>query len=238
LLDFLVPNVYAHIPIDPNFKFDWVLDICSKSSVKVYPALGSVIGANRESYAGLEHYRATAAAYWDRGVDGLYIPWFPWPIESEHRQILREIRDVDVISEKSKRYYVAPKHEANMRFGHESYLPLELITGVKAKNQSVKIYIAEKSKFSKVNLIIKLKESTFRDEMEIVVNGKVCKFDETNYTPLGFTHALIEIPLDRNILVNGDNEIGVGVLSRPEKLTGTVVLEEVEVSIAYPNATI
>ena len=117
-------------------------------------------------------------------------------------------------------------------------MPLELITGVKANNQSVKIYIAEKSKFSKVNLIIKLKESTFRDEMEIVVNGKVCKFDETNYTPLGFTHALIEIPLDRNSLVNGDNQIGVGILSRPEKLTGTVVLEEVEISIAYPNATI
>jgi len=238
LLDFLVPNVYSHIPIDPNFKFDWVLDICSKKSVKVYPALGSIIGANRERYAGLEYYRAAAAAYWDRGVDGLYIPWFPWPIESEQRQILREIGDIDVISEKSKRYYVAPKHEANMKFGHESYLPLELITGVKAKNQTVKVYIAEKSKFPKVNLIIKLKESTFRDEMEILINGNVCKFDETNYTPLGFTHALIEIPIDRNVLVSGDNEIGVGILSRPEKLTGTVILEEVDVSVTYPNATV
>ena len=113
-----------------------------------------------------------------------------------------------------------------------------MITGVNAENQSIKIYIAEKSKLSKVNLILKLKESTYRDEMEIVVNGRVCKFNETNYTPLGFKHALIQIPLEQNILVNGDNEIGVGILSRPEKLTGTVVLEEVEINIAYPNATI
>ena len=237
LLDFVVPNVYGHIPIDPNFTFDWVLDIAATNSVKVYPALGSVIGANREKYAGLEYYRAAAAAYWNRGVDGLYIPWFHWPIGSEQRQILREIKDVDVISEKPKQYYVAPKHESSINFGHESYLPLELITGVKAEHQKVKLYLAENLKLAKANLRLKLKESTFKDEVEIVINDKVCEFGQTDYTPIGFTHAVIEIPLDQNILIKGNNEIGVGILSRPEKLTGSVVLEEVEIGITYPNST-
>ena len=40
-----------------------------------------------------------------------------------------------------------------------------------------------------------------------------------------------------NGLIKGNNEIGVGVLSRPEKLTGSVVLEEVEIGITYPNST-
>ena len=53
LLDFVVPNIYSHIPIDPDFPFEVLLDLARVGGCEVYPAMGSVLGANREEYAGL-----------------------------------------------------------------------------------------------------------------------------------------------------------------------------------------
>ena len=145
LLDFVVPNVYSHMPIDPDFPFEWVLNLARVGGCEVYPAMGSVLGANREEYAGLDYYRAAASAYWNRGADALYLPWFPWPVGPEQRQILSEIGDPDVLFEKSKRYYMAPRQDQCVKFGYAAPLPVQLDAGSDATPATVSLSVVKDS---------------------------------------------------------------------------------------------
>jgi len=232
LLDFAVPNVYGHIPIDPDFPFEWLTDLARPNGGKVYPVLGSVLGANREEYATLDYYRAAAAAYWSRGADALYLPWYPWPIGPEQRQILTEIGDPDVLADKPKRYYMAPRQDQSVGWGYNAPLPVDLSVGAD-EAKMVSLYVAEDISRADATLTLKLAESTSHDGMTISLNGKELLQAERTYTAYGYTYSTIEYRLDRGALVNGPNEISVALLSRPAKLASTVVLQGVEIAVDY-----
>ena len=55
-----------------------------------------------EEMAVAEHYHAGAAAYWSKGADGIYLPWFNWPIGVPDRRILSEIRDPGLLADRTK----------------------------------------------------------------------------------------------------------------------------------------
>ena len=233
LLDFVVPNVYSHMPIDPDFPFEWVLDLARKGDCEVYPAMGSVLGPNREAYAGLEYYRAAAAAYWSRGADALYLPWYPWPIGPEQRQILTEIGDPDVLFEKPKRYYMTPRQDQCVMFGYNSPLPVELDVGPDAAPATVSLTVVKDSSDANAVLELKLGESTSHDVMSVRLNGKELSQDDATYTTYGYTYSTLEIPLEWDDLVDGLNEISVAHLSRPSNLSSKVSLEGVEFGVDY-----
>lgn len=233
LLDFVVPNVYSHMPIDPDFPFEWVLDLARASGCEVYPAMGSVLGANREEYAGLEYYRATASTYWSRGADALYLPWFPWPIGPEQRQILSEIGDPDVLFEKSKRYYMAPRQDQCVKFGYEAPLPVQLDAGADTTPATVCLTVAKDSAGADATLTLKLGESTSHDEMSVSFNGSELSLDDATYTTYGYDYSTLEFELDWDDLVDGVNELSVAVLSRPARLSSVVTLLGVEIAVDY-----
>ncbi len=230
LLDFVVPNVYSHMPIDPDFPFEWVLERARAGGCEVYPAMGSVLGANREEYAGVEYYRAAASAYWNRGVDALYLPWYPWPIGPEQRQILSEIGDPDVLFEKPKRYYMAPRHDRCVKFGYEAPLPVRLDTGTTA---TVGLSVVKDSASANATLTLKLGESTSHDVMTVRLNGYELSLDEATYTTYGYDYSTLEFRLGWDHLVDGMNEISVAVLSRPSTLSSAVSLDGVEIAVDY-----
>ncbi len=233
LLDFVVPNIYSHMPIDPDFPFGWVLDHARSGGCEVYPAMGSVLGVNREEYAGRDYYRAAASAYWSRGADALYLPWFPWPIGPEQRQILSEIGDPDVLFEKPKRYYMAPRQDQCVRFGYEAPLPVQIDAGADATPATVCLTVAKDSAEANPTLTLKLGESTSHDEMSIHLNGDVLSLDDATYTTYGYDYSTLELQLDWDDLVDGVNELSVAVLSRPAKLSSAVTLEGVEIAVDY-----
>lgn len=233
LLDFVIPNVYTHMPIDPDFPFTWVTELAKSSECEVYPALGSVLGANREQYATTEHYRAAAAAYWSRGADALYLPWYPWPIGSEQRQILTEIADPDILSEKPKRYYMAPRHAQCVQFGYDAPLPVSLDAGPATPPVTLRLYIAEDCQRANAVLTLKLRESTSLDLMRVDLNGRELDQADAAYTTFGYEYSTLEFRLDQGALTHGENEISVALLSRPSNLSSDVVIEGVEVAVDY-----
>ena len=233
LLDFVVPNVYSHMPIDPNFPFEWALDLARDGGCEIYPALGSVLGPNREEYAGVEYYRAAAAAYWSRGADALYLPWFPWPIGPEQRQILSEIGDPDVLFEKPKRYYMAPRQDQCVKFGYSAPLPVQLDVGPDARPATVGLSVVKDSTDANSTLTLKLGESTSHDVMTVHLNRKELALDDATYTTYGYDYSTLEFCLDWDALVDGMNELSVALLSRPANLSSAVTLEGVEIAVRY-----
>ena len=233
LLDFVVPNVYSHMPIDPDFPFDVVRELAQAGGCEVYPAMGSVLGANREEYAGVDYYRAAASAYWSRGADALYLPWFPWPIGPEQRQILSEIGDPDVLFEKPKRYYMAPRQDQCVRFGYEASLPVQIDAGADASPATVCLTVAKDSPDANVTLTLKLGESTSQDGMSVSFNGIELSLNDATYTTYGYNYSTLELQLGWDDLVDGVNELSVAVLSRPAKLSSAVTLLDLEIAVDY-----
>ena len=194
---------------------------------------GRLLGPNREEYAGVEYYRAAAAAYWSRGADALYIPWFPWPIGPEQRQILSEIGDPDVLFEKQKRYYMAPRQVQCVKFGYNAPLPVQLDVGTDARPATVGLSVVKDSTDANATLTLKLGESTSHDEMTFHLNGKELALDDAIYTTYGYDYSTLEFCLDWDALVNGMNELSVALLSRPANLSSAVTLEGVEIAVRY-----
>ena len=77
LLDFVVPVAYVYTVLDPDMPFDWVVGPAHDAGASVYGFLqhytqDNVVGASGRRHPNLEHFRAAAANYWEKGVDGLY----------------------------------------------------------------------------------------------------------------------------------------------------------------------
>ena len=187
----------------------------------------------RDLAPGVEYYRATAAAYWNRGADALYLPWFPWPIDPEQRQILSEIGDPDVLFEKSKRYYMAPRHDQSVKFGYEAPLPVQPRMGADTAPATVSLSVVKDSMSADTTLTLKLGESTSHDLMSVSLNGRDLSCADATFTTYGYSYSTLEFRLEWDDLVEGVNEISVAVLSRPAKLSSAVTLEGVEIAVGY-----
>ena len=137
LLDFVVPNFYIDEQMDADFPFEWLVELARSTGCKVFPALQRQLGVPvepdgepvGEEIAVAEHYHAGAAAYWSKGADGIYLPWFNWPIDTPERRILSEINDPELLADKTKHYVVRGHTEDAASHGYTAQLPVHLING-------------------------------------------------------------------------------------------------------------
>jgi hypothetical protein len=236
--------------MDMNMPFEWLVDLARGSNCEVYPALQDKLfsvntsglwqknRAIHEHKATVEHFRAGAANYWAKGADGIYLPWFDWPMGAEERQILSEIHDVDLLREKPKHYWTTIKDVDDDTEGYFSQLPITLQTGVDPSQQIVNVRLADDSSRARTALRLKLTGSIAADVMSVNVNGNdldwaTCK--TTRHGGGGNVFAWAELPVANDLLLLGNNEIGVAVLSRPENLIAKVILEGVELNVDYPG---
>ena len=252
LLDFVVPNLYGYHQIDADFPFEWLLDQAHPAGCEVYPALQSRVLTvpahcdyprteqlslhEGENSAGVEHYRAGAAAYWSKGADAIYLPWFKWPVGGEQRQVLSEIHDPDLLRKRRKHYVVRRHHEAAGSQGYTATLPLKLATGLDAPEKLVSLFIADVPDNGESTLRVRLMGSTTHDSMTVTLNGKKLPWETCRRTEHGgYFYTWLEFPLTPGALIQGHNEVGVAVHSRPSNLAVDVVLEGVELVVSYPE---
>ena len=193
-------------------------------------------GASMSTRRPVEHFRAGAAAYWAKGADAIYLPWFDWPVGAEERQILSEIRDPDIIREKRKHYWTTTRDVDEDCEGYAAQLPMTLETGIDASEQTVRLFVADSPGRCDARLRLKLTGSVAADVMTVTVNGDALDWAASRITRHGGggdIFAWVEFPLEGGAIRAGRNEIGVSVDSRPANLVANVVLQSVEMIVDY-----
>ena len=244
LLDFVVPNFYGYHQLDADYPFEWLVDLARPRGCRVYPALQSRINGDDpalrsrvnslgEYPADPYHYYAGAAAYWAKGADGIYLPWFRYPHGANH-QILSELHDPDILREKTKHYVVRQTEEEPARFGYTAPLPLALETGQAAPGQTVPLFVADDPGRAQARLKIRLGSASPKDSMTISLNGQPLP-PEIDRQPFRYSYVWLEYHLPAGLLQQGRNEVGVALHSRPPRLAGTVTLDSVELVVSYPR---
>ena len=231
LLDFVVPNIYAILQTNSSYPFEWLIELAHSAGCAVYPALNNNIESEGRHEAGIEHYRGAAAAYWQKGADGLYLPWFPWPIGPEQRQLLTEIEDPDLLHEQPKHYVVPRYVEGEAALGYVCPLPMTIQKG--DDPQTLTLYVADDPQTSRALLKLRLGDATTHDSITVSLNGQDLSEQSRKCTIHQFQYIWFEYPLQRGLLKNGTNQIAVALHSRPDKLVGPVHLESVELKVDY-----
>ena len=252
LLDFVVPNLYIDNQMDADLPFEWLVESARGTACQVWPALQSRVGllpsgardAIGEEQAGPEHYYAGASAYLKKGADGIYLPWFKWPIDAKGRQILSEIRDPALLAGKPKHYVVRRHldHAAAQRY--TAPLPLTLTTGLDAPGETAELLVADVQDDSDARLRVRLRSSTSHDSLTVSLNGRPLPADTARRTSHGYSptegpsaevvgtpYSWLEYPLADGILRDGRNEVGVALHSRPPRLDGKVIWDGLELIV-------
>ena len=235
LLDFVAPNFYIDHQMDSDNPFEWLVDLARPTECQVYPPLQYRVESAGEYAASVEHYRAGAASYWSRGADGIYVPWFNWPIGAEQRQILSEIHDPDLLTEKTKHYVVRRLHEEAASYGYTAQLPLELTVGMDVPGQRLKFFLADDLERGYTCLKLRLVGSTSLDSMTVSLNGKTVSPELCRRTEHRYFYTWLEYSLPRGLLHRGYNELGLALHTRPHNLKAQVSLESVELVVTYPE---
>ena len=244
LVDFVVPNVYLDRQIDPDFPFEWLVDITRETECEVYPILqrgvrgldirDGRVASSLDVHASLEQYRAGAAAYWAKGADAIYVTFLRWPPGSEQRHILSEIHDPDQLKEKSKHYVIRRHHDESDKYGYSTPLKSTLTAG--SRGQTAGFFVADEPDTAAARLRIRLTGSTSLDSLVVSFNGDVLPPAKCIRTDLdGYYGAWLEYPLVGGALLKGRNEVGVVLNSRPQYLTESIIWESAELLVGYSS---
>ena len=255
LVDFVVPNLYVDHQIDTDFPFEWLVELAKDSACEVWPCLQSRVWVDRrdsrtgkrweysnsidiprEHPASVEHYRAGAAAYWSKGADALYLPWYAWPVGAAQRQTLSEIHDPELLRDQSKHYVVRRHHEGGAGHGYTAQLPVSLTVGLDPPGQTVQLFVADEPDRGQARLMLQLVGSTAKDVLTVSLNGTSLPVETGVWKEYGgYRYGWLEYPLDRGTWRTGRNEVGVALRSRPPNLVAQVILGSVEMAVDYPG---
>jgi hypothetical protein len=249
LIDFVIPVLYTYTDLDPDMPFDWVVEPAHEAGAAVYGFLqhyvrSDVTGAAMKEDPTPAMFRAAAASYFDRGVDGLCTYMLSWPLGVVERAILSELGDREAVSSQSKHYVLARRSAAAAQLGYDHRLPQELSAGDSCE---IGFYIAddlqaEAERLATVRLRLYITGIVSADRFTIRLNGH-CLADETcrrvrKTEPDTFPHSgprnfWLDFDLQQVRPVHGANTLTVRLDHRPEGLEGAVTLQEVEIPIDY-----
>ena len=252
LLDFVVPVAYIYTVLDPDMPFEWVVEPAHDSGASVYGFLqhhlqDEIIGANTRISPNIEHFRAAAANYWEHGVDGLYTWMMDWPLGDVERNVLAMLGSPELLRERDKHYVVARKYEGAARVGYDHRIPLELRPPLPTAAHPIPFTIADDvqeddSRIASVVLRLYLSNVVSADRFTVTLNGRSLA-DETckrvwKKARDGYPHSnprnhWLEFDLARVLPRKGRNLLEISLESRPDGLTGSVTVEEVEVEVRY-----
>ncbi len=245
LLDFVVPTIYQDRQLDPNFPFEWLVELTDGTGCEVYPTLQRAVRgldiadarmtpSAKDLHAELDHFRAGAASYWDRGADGIYMLFLKWPHGSEQRDVLTQVHDPDLLRRKPKSY-VARRHDlGSAKFDFDG--PLKAVIDVGSDAHSVPMYVADDMEGTNVTLKLRLAWSTGLDELTVRINGMELPLDAAIRNELdAYLAAWLEIPVPNGVVKRGWNEISLALDSRPPNLGVPIVWERAELLIDHPT---
>jgi len=244
LLDFVVPTIYNDRQLDPNFPFEWLVELSNGTDCEVYPTLqravrGLDIADGRQKpnaldlHAGLDHFRAGAASYWDRRADGIYMLFLKWPHGPEQRNVLTEVHDPDLLKRKPKHYVLRRHDDGSAKYDYKSSLKAQIEVG---QSRSVSLHVADDVSDVEAILKLRLVWSTTLDELTVSVNGTSIPLDAATRNELdGYLAARLEVPVPDGVLIHGWNEISLALDARPPTLDLPIVWESAELLIGHPT---
>ncbi len=252
LLDFVVPVAYVYPILDPDMPFEWVAGPAHDADASVYGFLqhnlqAEVVGASGRKYPSLENFRAAAANYWDKGADGLYTSMMDWPLGDAERSILTTIGSPELVREKDKHYVVARRYDLAASAGYEHHIPHELAPPLPSASHQVPFTISDdidgaESRASEVTLRVYLGNVVSADRFTVTLNGqslasetckRVWKKGRDAYPYTNPRNHWLEFDLVDVLPHKGKNLLEMSQDSRPDGLTGSVTIEEVEIEVRY-----
>jgi hypothetical protein len=251
LVDFVMPFLYTYSNLDPDLPMDWLIEAAHQADVSVYGMLQHSVRyedtwtgdrtTTVQTYSTPETMRAAAANYWERGVDGLYTWFMPWPLGPEQRGMLTEIGDPDLIKEGNKRYVLCRRPKETAGLGYHIPLPLELDSSRPGERHAIPFYIADDiqgapDRIRQVLLRINISNVVTQDRLTLRLNDTSLE-DETCLRDFGRRDSprgqWLEFHLEEVRPVKGQNLLEIALDHRPAGLEGSVVVEEVEIYVEY-----
>ncbi len=247
LLDFVVPAVFYYPgALDPDLPLDWIVEAAHPHDTAIYGLLSpySSGSASRDKqYATTNKIRAAAANYFDRGVDGLYTCFLPWPLGDEQRALLTELGDPESLRKGDKHYHLRRRDPEAAQIGCDyAALPLEVPFGHPGKLHEVPFYIsddieAEARHIRRVVLRINISELVTADRLTLLLNGVSLDGERCLRAPragLGpYGAQWLEFDLTEVRPRKGHNVLEISLDDRPPELESAVTVEDVEIIIEY-----
>ncbi|MBM3933174.1 MAG: hypothetical protein FJ319_02555 [SAR202 cluster bacterium] len=251
LLDFVIPVMYGYNNLDPDMPIEWLTELGAQHDVAVYGMLQPYMRDEstvpddrtylRRIHATPEMFRAAAANFWAKGVDGLYTWFLKWPFGDAEHRILTEIGDPDTIKERSKRYVVRRRSKDAAELGYSAFLPLAIPEANPGHAYPIPFHVADDirgraDRIRQIRLRINISNVVTQDQFTIKLNGK-SPAKEICLRDFGRLDAArdqwIEFVLVGVRPEKGMNMLDISLDSRPKGLEGGVVVEEVELYVEY-----
>ncbi|MEE2658966.1 MAG: hypothetical protein VX733_10705 [Candidatus Latescibacterota bacterium] len=252
LVDYVVPLVYGFMILDGAMPIDWIVRAAHARDVSVYAMLQPYYADESRAliarqYPTPEMYRGAAANAWQAGVDGMYSWFMRWPLGDRERAVLSELSSPDQIVDKDKHYFLRRSTDVPyvVDVDYPAHLPISMDPASDlGRTFAIPVRIGDDveatgKRIGRMSLRLALTDLVSDDRLEIRVNGErlplmqgVRRFPIMPVSP--YQGQWLEIELSgTQRLRRGENRLEIALLERPEGLRSKVVVEDVEVTVAY-----
>ena len=242
LVDFLVPIRYGYMILDGDMPIDWLVEAAHAADAAVYGTLqpyvaDESVGAERVCPSPAQ-LRAAAMNLLDRGCDGLYAWFMPWPLGDQERSALSELGSRDLMQEKDK-HYVLARRAAGEENQYSVALPVEIAADDREQH-TIPFYLADdaqEGRVSQVLLRIRIVDLVSDDRLEIALNGQslqgeICR-REFGYKVVPYQGIWLIFDLQRVRPQQGANRLEIALVERPDDLVSPLRVADVEVEVKY-----
>ena len=136
-----------------------------------------IVGASGRLFPTLEQFRAGAANYWEKGVDGLYTWMMDWPLGDAERNILTTLGSPELVHGQDKIYVVSRKYDGAERVDYRHDIPHDLSPPLPTAAHAIPFTIADDiaaadSRVSETKLRIYLSNVVSGDRFNVALNGR------------------------------------------------------------------
>jgi hypothetical protein len=247
LLDYVTPLFYATMLLDPDMPIDWLVEAGHESDVSVYGFLQPFFRDETRLYypqkhASLEMIRAAAANFTDRGADGLYAWFLPWPLGPKERGLLTELADPRKLKRSDKHYCLRRRDEAASAAGYDAALPLAIPRAESGRRYSIPFYISDddddmRSPRCQVLLRLNIFDLVTADKLTLLLNGETLaeescrRYSSSSHVP--YYGRVLEFDLQTILPRKGRNLLEISLDQRPLELEAGIRIDDVEVIVRY-----
>ena len=252
LIDFAVPIRYAYQLLDADMPIDWLIEAAHMTDKSVYVSLQPYldhkqVGGSERLWASPEQMAATAAVYWDRGVDG-FVSWFlQWPLDSAGRRILTQLGDPELVK-RSDKLYVLARSATDDEFHYQTPLPVQIDADDAGTRHAMHFYVADDSgaaadRIRQIVLKIRVMDLVSADRLDFHLNGRsledqVCLRSHNRQLDGVVINAYngqwLEFQLRPDAWPRkGENSLEVTLVARAERLVSPLRVDQVHIFIQY-----
>ena len=197
-------------------------------------------------YHPVKQTRATALNYWNQGVNGIYLfNWYaPLNQEDRWRESLIEIGDPDLLKNRDKQYVIETQVGSLWERSHpKAQLPLKIEKLGLGGVARVQFFIgddfktaAKEGKAFDAKMVMRFEEVMDDDVLSFKVNGVAhsSQEGEMTYKPTLFGKQFwFHLPLKKNSLRAGTNQLEFVLSKRNPLLSAPLILAEMSVMLDY-----